>query len=138
MKKVLVFGTFDIFHPGHEYFLKEAKRHGDELVVVVARDSTVKQVKVELPAHDENYRLNVLQKLDYVSNAMLGDEALDKYKVIEQIRPDIICLGYDQTAFVDGLERKLRQLELKTEIIRLEAYKPHLYKSSHYKQKQKD
>jgi len=133
MTRVLVFGTFDIFHPGHEYFLKEAKKHGDELVVVVARDSTVKQVKGKLPRHDENYRLNIIQKLDYVDKAVLGYETTDKYRIVEEIKPDTICLGYDQSAFVDGLEKKLQELELKTEIIRLDAYKPHIHKSSHYK-----
>jgi FAD synthetase len=134
MKKVLVFGTFDIFHPGHEYFLKEAKKHGDELVVVVARDSTVKQVKGKLPHHNENYRLNVIQKLNYVDKAVLGYETADKYRIVEEIKPDTICLGYDQAAFVDGLEKKLQELELKTDIIRLGAYNPHIHKSSHYKQ----
>ncbi|MBN2051942.1 FAD synthase [Candidatus Woesearchaeota archaeon] len=136
MKRVLVFGTFDIFHLGHEYFLKEAKKHGDELVVVVARDSTVQQVKGSLPHHNEDYRLNIIQKLDYVDKAILGHETADKYKIIDEIKPDTICLGYDQTHFVDGLEKKLRELELRTEIIRLEPYKPHLYKSSHYKKTQ--
>ena len=140
MTKVLVFGTFDIFHPGHEYFLKQAKKHGDELVVVVARDSTVKNIKGKMPINDEQYRLRVIQALDFVDKAVLGYESIDKYKIIEEIKPDIICLGYDQSAFVDDLEKKLHELELKTEIIRLGAYKPHLYKSSHYKthQKQKE
>jgi len=43
--KVLAFGTFDILHPGHEFYLKEAKKHGDILDVVVARDSTVEKIK---------------------------------------------------------------------------------------------
>lgn len=45
MTVVLTFGTFDIFHPGHEYYLREAKKHGDKLVTVIARDQTVKNVK---------------------------------------------------------------------------------------------
>jgi FAD synthetase len=133
MRRVLVFGTFDVFHPGHEYFLKQAKKHGDDLIVVVARDSTVKQLKGKLPVNDESNRLKLIQALSYVNKAMLGYEIADKHKIIEEIKPDFICLGYDQLAFVDGLEKKLAELELKTEIIRLGAYKPHIYKSSHYK-----
>jgi len=64
MKKTLVFGTFDILHPGHEYFLKEAKRHGDQLVVVVARDLTVKQVKKLMPDNNELERLKIVKKLE--------------------------------------------------------------------------
>ena len=46
--KVLVFGTFDIFHKGHEYFLSEAAKHGS-LNVVVARDLTTYEVKGRFP-----------------------------------------------------------------------------------------
>ena len=38
-------GVFDLLHPGHIYFLTEARRLGDELVVVVARDSTARKFK---------------------------------------------------------------------------------------------
>ena len=134
MKRVLVFGTFDIFHPGHEYFLKQAKKLGDELVVVVARDKTVEQVKGKAPVNDEQTRLSVIQKLDYVKKAVLGYETADKYKIIEDIKPDIICLGYDQMTFTDDLEAKRREIGLSTDIIQISSYKPHKYKSSKYKQ----
>ncbi|MCK5249408.1 MAG: adenylyltransferase/cytidyltransferase family protein, partial [Spirochaetaceae bacterium] len=39
MKTVLVFGTFDVIHPGHQWFLRNAARHGDRLVAVVSRDT---------------------------------------------------------------------------------------------------
>jgi FAD synthetase len=133
MTRVLAFGTFDIFHPGHEYFLKQAKKHGDELVIVVARDKTVKDVKGKAPVNDEQTRLSVIQKLDYVSKAVLGYETVDKYKIIEELKPDIICLGYDQAAFVSDLEARLQELGLNSEIVRIDAYKPHIHKSSHYK-----
>ncbi len=135
MKKVLVFGTFDILHPGHEYFLKQAKKHGDELIVVVAGDLTVKQVKKLMPDNNELKRLKTIQILDYVDKAVLGSMDIDKYKIIEEIKPDVICLGYDQTAFVDGLEAKLHERGLRPEIIRIGAYKPEKHKSSHYKKK---
>jgi FAD synthetase len=134
MIKVLVFGTFDILHPGHDYFLKQARQQGDELVVVVARDLTVKQVKKEFPVNNEHERLNAIQRLEYVSQALLGSTGNDKYKIIDDIRPDIICLGYDQTAFVQDLEAALLEKGLKTRVIRIGAYKPEKYKSSRYKQ----
>ena len=45
MKKVMCAGTFDIVHKGHIYFLEQAKKFGDYLVVVVARDSTSEKNK---------------------------------------------------------------------------------------------
>ena len=138
MKKVLVFGTFDILHPGHEYFLKQAKEQAGHsqagyLVVVVARDLTVKQVKKIMPQNNELERLKAVKKLDYVDKAVLGSMDMDKYKIIEEIKPDVICLGYDQTAFVDDLQAELEKKGLKPEIIRINAYKPEKHKSSHYK-----
>ena len=52
MKKVMCAGTFDIIHPGHLYYLSEAKKYGDNLVVVVARDETSKDFKGKKPIHN--------------------------------------------------------------------------------------
>ena len=40
-KKVLTFGSFDLIHPGHHYFLNKAKELGDELIVVLSRDGEI-------------------------------------------------------------------------------------------------
>jgi len=44
-KVVMTFGTFDMFHPGHRYYLSEARKYGDILIVVVALDATVERLK---------------------------------------------------------------------------------------------
>lgn len=41
--KVMVFGTFAVLHPGRLYFFNQAKKHGDKLIAVVARDVNVKK-----------------------------------------------------------------------------------------------
>ena len=87
IRKVLVFGTFDIFHPGHEFHLKKARQYGDILKVVVAKDSTVKRVKGQYPIKDESTRLRNIKSLDYVDDAFLGYEG-DKYNIIEELKPD--------------------------------------------------
>jgi len=128
--KVLAFGTFDIFHKGHEFYLKEAKKYGDILNVIVARDSTVKQIKGKAPLNSELKRLAKIQNLDYVDRAFLGYEK-DKYKIIEEIRPDIICLGYDQQSFNNDLKNKLKKRGLNPKIVKFEkGFKPELYKTS--------
>jgi len=127
--KVLAFGTFDIFHPGHEYYLKEAKKYGNELQVVIARDATVKRVKGKYPVNSEGDRLNIIRSLDYVDKVVLGDKK-DVYTVIVKLEPDVICLGYDQKAFTDNLKEKLIQKGLNPRIVRLEGFKPEVYKSS--------
>jgi len=129
MKKVLAFGTFDLFHRGHEFYLREAKKLGDTLEVVVARDSTVKELKGEFPRNDERKRLETIDSLDYVDKAYLGNEG-DEYKIIEELKPDIICLGYDQTYFTDDLEEILRGRGLNPRVVRIKSYRPDVYKSS--------
>lgn len=131
MKKVLVFGTFDRFHPGHLYFLKQAKKHG-RLFILVARDRTVKKNKGKLPEHGEKKRLKTVLKTELAENTFLGN-LKNKYAVLKKIKPTIICLGYDQKFFIKDLPGKIKEYGLKTKIIRLKAYKPNIYKSSRIK-----
>jgi len=56
LKTVLVFGTFDALHSGHRYFLKQAKKRADQLVVSLARDEFVRSFKGKIPEHDESER----------------------------------------------------------------------------------
>lgn len=126
MKKVIVFGTFDILHPGHAHLLKEAKEYGDCLTVVVARDDTVCEVKGKKPRFSENDRVNNLNKLKIADKIILGCLD-DKYKVISEEKPDIIALGYDQKVFVDNLADAIDD---HVKIVRISPYMEDLYKSS--------
>ena len=135
IKKVLVFGTFDGLHEGHKSFLKQAAQFG-QVTVVVGRDSTVEKTKGRLPKFNESDRLKAIEDSGLVTTARLGNEAppgekLNPYKVIEEIKPDIICLGYDQTHFVDKLEAKLKEMGMdQVKVYRLEAFEPEEYHSS--------
>ncbi|MAG01977.1 FAD synthase [Candidatus Pacearchaeota archaeon] len=129
MGKVLVFGSFDLIHLGHRYFFKEAKKIGDTLIVVVGRDSTVERVKGEKPWYNENERLEDVKKIKEVDRAFLGSKG-DKFKIVEDIKPDVIALGYDQDSFTDNLEEELKKRGLRIKIVRLEGYMTDKYKSS--------
>lgn len=130
MKRVMVFGTFDIFHKGHESFLLQARKCGDYLIAVIARDRTVKAVKGKLPKNDEKKRRKKVMDSGLADKAVLGKLG-DKYTVIKKYKPGVICLGYDQAAFVDKLQENLFLYGLKNvRIRRLRAYKPKIYKSS--------
>ena len=128
-KKVMCFGTFDLLHEGHKFYLSEAKKLGDFLVVVVARDETVSEFKQQMPVHNEKERVHNLQQLEIADKVVLGNPG-DKLKVVEDEKPQIICLGYDQTFFTDRIREKLQQRGLAVEVVRLPAYKPEVYKSS--------
>lgn len=121
---VLVFGTYDKFHPGHEYFLTEAKKYGDYLTVVIARDKNVEALKGKLPRDDELVRQANVAKFSAVNKAILGLENFSKrHTIIDQVKPDIICLGYDQAPDFQPPSTDIK-------IIRVNAYHPEKYKSS--------
>ena len=113
-------GTFDILHIGHIYFLKEAKKLGDELIVVVACDKTVRRLKHE-PVTSEDMRLNLIKELRVVDDAVIGKED-DMFEVVEQIQPDVIALGYDQIHDEKSLQKKLDDRNLSAQIVRLPKY----------------
>lgn len=122
MKTVMVFGTFDLLHPGHINFLNQARKYGN-LIIVIARDNTVKQIKGKLPRRNEKQRLKAVLGLNLANKVVLGS-LNDKYAAIKKYQPDIIALGYDQNHFIDGLK------DLKIKIRRLKSYRPKKYKSS--------
>ncbi len=129
MKKVMVFGTFDGLHEGHLDMFKQAKKYGDYLVVVIARDVNVKKIKSRPPIKNENERLDIIKNCDLVDEATLGNED-NPYKIIAKIKPDVICIGYDQNSFNVNLEDKLKELGLSIKIYTLKPYKPDQFKSS--------
>ncbi|NTW27472.1 MAG: adenylyltransferase/cytidyltransferase family protein [Candidatus Moranbacteria bacterium] len=130
MKKVLVFGTFDIFHEGHWDFLKQARKHGEFLRVVVARNVTVLNVKGRLPRYSEGERVTAIKKSELADEVVLGS-LNDRYEVVREYKPDVICLGYDQKQSVAELRRKLNESGMeRTRIVKLKAYQPEKYKSS--------
>lgn len=103
-KLVLAFGTFDVFHKGHEFLLSEAAKRG-ELHVAVARDAHVRALKGKEPQRGEAARLATVARHPGVASAVLSDEELGTYGVVRAIRPDLILLGHDQDALQRDLER---------------------------------
>lgn len=95
-KRVLVFGTFDGLHAGHEFFLRSAKARGTELVVGVARDAYIQEFKGRKPNIPETRRLATMASLPYVDQARLCDENISSFEIIDETSPDLIVLGHDQ------------------------------------------
>ena len=124
-KRVLCCGTFDHLHPGHESFLRQAADLGDELFVVVARDENVHRIKGRFPDEKEEARLAAVAGVECVNDARLGYPGQDFLRVVEDIGPSIIALGYDQHA-----PPKLSEAFPNCEIAVLTPYHPEKYKSS--------
>jgi len=112
-KRVLASGVFDLVHLGQVLFLQDAKKSGGrgaELLVVVAKDSTVKRLKGSPPILPEATRRGLVEALKPVDKAVLGNERFDVPGIIKQYKPDIIALGHDQD-FVAGIVEKYIKME---------------------------
>ena len=122
--KVMATGAFDILHPGHGLYLEKAKELGGEdaiLAVVIARDSTVKKKK-RIPVIDENQRLEMIKYLKPVDEAYIGHDG-DMFKIVEEIKPDIIAIGFDQGHDVGKLQEELDKRGIKAKAMRVEAHR---------------
>jgi cytidyltransferase-like protein len=133
MKTVMIFGTFDILHTGHLDMFRQAREYGDRLVTVVSRDETTLDVKGNAPFHTHEERKLFLRELRSIDEVLSGNTE-DVYQVIQEVRPHVIALGYDQKVFVDMLADKITEFGLETEIVRLSPYKPAERKSSKIKE----
>lgn len=131
MTRVMALGVFDILHLGHLYYLNQAKSLGDELVVVVASDpkANLKMGELEEPMFPEQVRLEIISALKPVDHAVLNN-GQDLYKIIEELKPNIIALGYDQKYDIVKMEKKLAKMGLEVKVKRLRKHPNSLLSSS--------
>ena len=115
-RRIVATGTFDILHPGHIFYLEESRKLGDELVVIVARDTNVKHKP--RPVIPEEHRLRMVAALKPVDRALLGDKS-DMFRPIEELRPDIITIGFNQMFDETKLAGQLRDRNLIPKIVRI-------------------
>lgn len=104
MRRVMAQGTFDIVHPGHLHYLRESAGLGDELHVVISRDSRMESRK-DLFMDDESRRA-VVEALEMVDSARLGSEG-SIFDSVETIDPAVITIGYDQEFDLTQLQDEL-------------------------------
>lgn len=127
IKKVLVFGTFDSIHPGHKFFLNEAKKLGD-LYVSVASDASVEKRKLKKPVKNEAARLKGIESLKLARAVSIGDRVFGQWSEIKKIKPDTIALGYDQKELGVELKKIQKKFGFKVKIIK--SFKPKEFHSS--------
>jgi len=124
MTRVMATGTFDIIHSGHGLYLEEAKKLGGEdaeLIVVIARDATVR-AKKRVPVVSEEQRLEVVKMLKPVDEAYLGHVG-DIFKIVHEIKPDIIAIGPDQNFDLEELKKELSNRGINVKVIKITKYK---------------
>jgi FAD synthetase len=122
---VLASGTFDLLHLGHVKYLEEAKKAGGKnakLIVIVATDSTVEKRKGRNPVMPEEHRRALVESLKVVDKAILGYEAFDMSKVIDEIRPDVIAVGYDQDKIEEKVRKTVVEKGLDIQVVKIQKF----------------
>ncbi len=135
MKRVLAFGAFDGIHPGHIYYLTEAKKLGNKLIVVIARDERIIKIKMHEPILKEKERKYLIENLKPVDKAVLGNKKGEIFDILKELKPDVIVLGYDQKPSEETLKKELEKRNLKAEIKRIKPFNPEKFKSSKIKER---
>lgn len=134
MRKIMVFGTFDVLHKGHISFFLQAKKLANHLIVVVGRDKFVKKAKGKFPKNAAKVRVRQIRKTEITDKVVLGSDTYNYFRTLRTYKPEIIALGYDQKPSIHKLIKDLRRHRLANiKIVRLKPYKPNTYKSSKLK-----
>ena len=136
---VLTAGVFDLLHLGHVKFLEEAKKMGGknaELIVIVARDKTVKNRKGEKPVMSEDQRRALVESLEVEDETILGYEKFIIDRDVEKIKPDIIALGHDQKGIGEIVRKAIMNKSLKIKVVKIGKFsEDELNSSSEIKRK---
>lgn len=121
MVRVMAQGVFDIIHMGHVHYLEKARELGDELVVVVASDKTVRARKHE-PITPQEMRRDLVASLRCVDLAVVGSDGDDPYVTVKELKPDIIALGHDQEHDEQRIRLELQKRGIDAKVVRLDYY----------------
>ncbi len=129
---VIVFGAFDPLHEGHLDFFRQAKELGTTLMVVVARDGSIRSHKGREPFKPEDARLAAVAAVSMVDEALLGNNQADRYDLLAQLHFDIVALGYDQIPSDEVVRQELdKRGKMNVTIARLNPFHPETFKSTY-------
>jgi FAD synthetase len=121
MTHVIAQGTFDLLHPGHVHYLRDAAAMGDRLTVIVARRENV--THKQPPVLPNRQRRDVVAALEAVDDAIVGHPE-DIFAPIEELAPDVIALGHDQHHDEAAIADELARRGLDCEVRRASACEP--------------
>jgi len=95
MKKIITFGTFDIFHVGHLNILKRAAALGDHLTVGISTDALNFSKKQRYPVCQQASRAEIVAALKCVDQVFFEESLELKREYIEQFEADLLVMGDD-------------------------------------------
>ncbi|MBM9614400.1 adenylyltransferase/cytidyltransferase family protein [Desulfobulbus rhabdoformis] len=95
MKRVITFGTFDVFHLGHLRILQRAKEMGDYLIVGMSTDHLNFSKKGKYPVYSEEERMEIIKSIRYVDEVFYEESLERKGEYLKKYRADILVMGDD-------------------------------------------
>lgn len=102
MKRVITFGTFDVFHVGHLRILERAHAHGDYLMVGVSTDALNFAKKGRYPVYPEAERKAIVEALRCVDEVFDEHSLEAKGTYIKDHRADVLVMGDDWVGRFDA------------------------------------
>lgn len=106
MKKVITYGTFDLFHVGHLNLLKRAKELGDYLIVAVSSDKFNLEEKNKICQISDVDRMEIVKAIRYVDEVILEESWNQKVKDVEKFGIDVFVIGDDWKGKFDFLKNQ--------------------------------
>jgi glycerol-3-phosphate cytidylyltransferase len=100
-KKVVTFGTFDLFHLGHLKILKRAKELGDALIVGVSSDALNFSKKSKCPVYGQEERMEIISSIKYVDEVFLEESLELKREYLIRYKADLLVMGDDWSGKFD-------------------------------------
>ncbi len=95
MKRVITFGTFDLFHIGHLRILERARAEGDYLIVGISTDALNFSKKQKNPIYSEKDRMRIIESLKVVDEVFYEESLELKGDYIKQFNADVLVMGND-------------------------------------------
>ena len=95
MKRIITFGTFDVFHVGHLRILERARKLGDYLLVGVSTDALNHAKKGRNPFYDQTERLQIISAIRCVDEVFLEESLELKRHYIQIYQADVLVMGDD-------------------------------------------
>ncbi|WP_180011806.1 MULTISPECIES: adenylyltransferase/cytidyltransferase family protein [unclassified Acinetobacter] len=104
MKKVITFGTFDLFHIGHLNILKRAADLGNHLTVGISTDQLNFNKKGRNPIYCQNSRAKIIHALKFVDDVFFEESLEKKREYILKYQADILVMGDDWAGRFDEFQ----------------------------------
>jgi glycerol-3-phosphate cytidylyltransferase len=112
MKRVITFGTFDVFHIGHVNILKRARSFGSELIVGVSSDALNFSKKQRYPIYCQEDRVEIISSLKFVDHVFIEESLELKLDYIKKFNADLLVMGDDWEGRFDWVKNECEVLYL--------------------------